>query len=117
MAALRLPSRAQQEDMGEQQGHSRPEKPGLDPLGIFVLGIIIGAFSLLCRSVEEPFLETPAMVAVSAILLLAGVLFALNEKFWTKDPLLPFWLLKTNGIGITFVGQICISQTEGTFPL
>lgn len=43
--------------------------------------------------------------------LLSLGLFIVNETFWTKDPLIPLSLMKTNGIGLVYMTQIllCLS--------
>jgi MFS family permease len=105
MAAWRLPSQ-KPEQHEHEQAH---EKPDFNFLGICLLGATIAATMVLCQLIGD---ETPGSntmkTVILAITIILGISFALNERFWSKDPLVPLWLLKTNGIGANYIAQFLI---------
>ncbi|KAB8216637.1 major facilitator superfamily domain-containing protein [Aspergillus novoparasiticus] len=106
VAAWRLPS-------VPKKGESDERSPDLDIPGLCLLMVTIGSIMILCHTLGEPELESRLMqISLLVVILISALLFGLNEKYFTKDPLMPLWLLRTNGIGFVFIGQIFILFSE-----
>ncbi|KAJ5895364.1 transporter [Penicillium taxi] len=54
------------------------------------------------------------MFILLGITLISGTIFAINENYWATDPVMPFWLLKSNGIGIASLGQALVMLISTT---
>lgn len=75
-------------------------------------------FILICRVVAEGAYSARLVYVLLAIKSVFLILFLLNEGLWAKDPLVPFELVKSNGIGIACIVQVlnlsalyCVSQS------
>jgi MFS family permease len=52
--------------------------------------------------------DHPIIISLIISSLLLGIAFILTEKFLAKRPLIPLWLLRTNGVGISCLVQVLI---------
>lgn len=77
------------------------KRPNLDVLGLFFFTISITAFMFLCRSVAEDSWLNPLTLGSWVVFMISAIAFAFNERAWATDPLIPLWLLRTNGVGVT----------------
>ncbi|OBT67636.1 hypothetical protein VE03_03825 [Pseudogymnoascus sp. 23342-1-I1] len=109
MAVWRLPSKPRHQQVRKSGTNLTKQNPELDFFGICFLGITIAAAMGLAHLFGEgEFGQDQITAVLLAVVLVAGILFGLNEAFWTRDPLMPFWLLKTKGIGIVYIGQVLV---------
>ncbi|KAJ5880815.1 transporter [Penicillium subrubescens] len=107
MAAWRLPSATNNgySDMKEG-GEVDDEKPELNLPGISLLGTVIAAIMGVCQLLSEELPQKDILMTLAiATVVIGGVLFGLNERYWAKTALVPMYLLKTNGIGLAYIAQ------------
>lgn len=81
----------------------------MDILGILFLGSAVSSFILLCSAFTEKSSLSEIKWELVAALVLFGALFAVDEAFWAKDPLIPPELAVTNGIGIAWTAQTLLN--------
>jgi MFS family permease len=108
MAAWRLPSAMNDGYSSTKEGGELGEsKPELNLPGICLLGTIIAAIMGVCQLIsEEESPQKTVLVAISvATVIIGGILYGLNERYWTKAALVPLNLLKTNGTGLAYIAQ------------
>jgi MFS family permease len=108
MAAWRLPSAMNDGYSSTKEGGELGEtNPELNLPGICLLGTIIAAIMGVCQLIsEEESPQKTVLVAISvATVIIGGILYGLNERYWTKAALVPLNLLKTNGIGLAYIAQ------------
>ncbi|KAE8333054.1 major facilitator superfamily domain-containing protein [Aspergillus sergii] len=110
MAAMRLPSGA-----GKKKAEGECALT-FDVAGMVFLSVTITVLMLLCLSVggEDASAGSNPVITIvlGVVLILSGVTFTVNEVFWANDPLIPFWLMKTRGIGLVFLSQIFILASQ-----
>lgn len=109
VAASRLPSCRERKQTGGKEGTSDKRRQELNLSGIFLWGTTIATIMILCQCLGEELSGDRSMLTILVIVLpVSALLFGLNERLWTKDPLMPSWLLKEKGIGFVYIGQILI---------
>lgn len=108
MAALRLPSATNNGHSNtKEEGELDESKPDLNLPGICLLGTVIAAIMGVCELVSEELPQKNILMTISVgTIVIGGVLFCLNERYWTKTALVPLCLLKTNGIGLAYIAQL-----------
>jgi energy-converting hydrogenase Eha subunit C len=70
--------------------------------------IASGSFLLILQLAGELSWRHPLTKVISASLLLSSLVFVLNERYWTDDPLISPLLMRTNRLGVICVAQIFI---------
>lgn len=119
MTAWKLPSsgRPNSHVAKEDVLTSEQREPQLDCAGIGLLGTTIFAFIILCQSIEEENLGPSMTWVVLAVLLASGLLLVLQETLRAKDPIIPFSVIGSNGIGIIcFVQMLLMGSMFGVRP-
>ncbi|CEJ58991.1 hypothetical protein PMG11_07629 [Penicillium brasilianum] len=108
MAAWRLPSASKRGYSNAKEGGELDEsKPDLNLPGICLLGMVIAAIMGVCQLASEELPQKNILMTISVgTVVVGGVLFCLNERYWTKTALIPLSLLKTNGIGLAYIAQL-----------
>lgn len=108
MAAWRLPSASKRGYSKAKDGGELDEsKPDLNLPGICLLGMVIAAIMGVCQLASEELPQKNILMTISVgTVVVGGVLFCLNERYWTKTALIPLSLLKTNGIGLAYIAQL-----------
>jgi MFS family permease len=107
MAAWRLPSATNDGYSDIKEGEELDDsKPELNLPGISLLGTVIAAIMGVCQLLSEELPQKNILMTIAvATVVIGGVLFGLNERYWAKTALVPMHLLKTNGIGLAYISQ------------
>lgn len=84
--------------------------------GVFLLGISAATFMAICQIAGDMTFELHTALAIVSTLFVAGVLlFLINERCWTRMPLISLELIKTNGIGAIYLVQLILFFSYGGF--
>lgn len=107
MAAWRLPSAMNKEYSSVKEGGDLGEsKPDLNLTGIGLLSTVIAATMGVCHLISEESSQKNTLLTIAvATVVIGGVLYGLNERYWTRTALVPLCLLQTNGIGLAYIAQ------------
>lgn len=98
-------SSAESNSTGKGQGFASTME-SLDAVGLFLLTIIMGSIMLLYKVIGDPSAQnTTTLGFLLFTLAVTSVTFMTNEQLFTKDPLVPLWLLRTNKLGVSFVAH------------
>ncbi|KAJ5953450.1 major facilitator superfamily domain-containing protein [Penicillium verhagenii] len=105
LALWRLPSVTSKPKFEEND--EEPSRPELNLTGICLLGIVIAAIMGLCQFIEDKSAKgTFMLAALSTTVVIGMILYALNERYWTRNPLAPMSLLKIEGIYTIYISQV-----------
>lgn len=58
--------------------------------------------------------DHPIIISLIILCLVLGTAFILTEKFQAQRPLIPLWLLRTNGVGISCLAQVLIFLSKAS---
>ncbi|KAJ5927973.1 hypothetical protein N7466_006929 [Penicillium verhagenii] len=104
LALWRLPSATSKPKFEEND--EEPPRPELNLTGICLLGIVIAAIMGLCQFIEDKSAKRSFMLAtLSTTIVIGMILYALNERYWTRNPLAPMSLLKIEGVYTIYISQ------------
>ena len=82
--------------------------------GVFLLGLSVASIMTICQVFGNLESELVLKVVIPSSIFLASVVtFAINERHWTRSPLIPMKLIKTNKIGIMYVAQFFLFFSYG----
>lgn len=81
----------------------------MDFLGIAIFAsATINLLVVLNLGGEKLPWDHPIIISLIISCLMFGTAFIFAEKFLAKRPLIPLWLLRTNGVGVSCLVQVLI---------
>ncbi|KAJ5902903.1 transporter [Penicillium taxi] len=105
--AFRSGSRLQQLEENERSNlnvHGRK----LNLVGLILLAGTLASIMVLCQILGNESLSVRVIVGVVGAVVGFALLFGINEKFLTSDPLIPLKLFGTNKIGVIYLIQFLV---------
>lgn len=83
-------------------------------LGIFLLGLSVASVMTVCQVLSEMDSGLVMKLTIPSSILFASVLiFGINERCWTRAPLIPLKLVKLNKIGAMYIAQFILFFSYG----
>lgn len=110
MASWRLRAK---ERVNSKNGEETP-RTDFNLLGIFLLGLSVASVMTVCQMLSEMGSDLTIKLAIpSSVLFASLLLFGINERCWTRTPLVPLKLIKANKIGAMYIAQFILFFSYG----
>lgn len=79
-------------------------------MGLTLITIVITCLLSFVQLTEAQDLKNKSIILIVCLgaFLTCSVAFYLNETRWARNPMIPFYLLKTNKLGLVYGAQIFI---------
>jgi hypothetical protein len=105
--ALRPPSSTEgQKDTNGLNSSSHKRK--LNLVGLFLLSGTLTALMVLCQLLGKEKLKVKATIVATVLSACLAILYSINERFFTSDPLTPLRLFTSNRIGFIYLIQLLV---------
>lgn len=90
--------------------HAEFQSNSFDIVGLTLLTIVITCLLSVVQLTEAQDLKNKSIILIVCLgaFLTCSVAFYLNETRWARNPMIPFYLLKTNKLGLVYGAQIFI---------